>query len=469
MFISRQSIKWLLQDDHHPYARFFRISGPIWGLFYLLFYLLLNYVVGFQESLTLRVISALLLGSFYFVVPAKDKLSSWQQWYIDFVLCLSAPVLFSYHLIINQSNEYWFSSMVFAALCYGLLARAPWSLLFFPLLSFGTIYFYKVEGEYLRKATLCLIVSTTMLFLSVTMRIFLRYFVQQISFLRFEQKKTEQIRENFIKLQERETTIRTFVRPSLLSEIALGLDPLKYKERIVKKAIMFTDIQGFTAMAERNPTHEVFEILNEYFSIINKAVFDCEGEVDKFMGDAAMAIFENPEMCLKACLTIQETMDMIQRERREAGRQCYKFGIGISYGSIMSGNFGSYLKLDRTVIGDAVNVAARIESLTRVYGVSVIASEDFIATLPGRYPYARPIAETAIRGRKELLRIYEIFASDSFEIRQKKMATIEVLENLMNHQQENSIAWRASWEKAIHVLGGDNGDEHNFNILDKIS
>lgn len=195
----------------------------------------------------------------------------------------------------------------------------------------------------------------------------------------------ERTNEMIAGLKERErikTIFGKYVNSTVANQIlgqAGGAD-LGGKE--VEVAILFTDLRNFTPLSERCTPHEVVEILNQYFSLVVKEIHQHGGEVDKFIGDAAMAVFglgggANPcQDALGAALAIRRILEVINREL--AGRQLpgVDNGIGLHYGQVIAGNIGSSERLEYTVIGDAVNVAARLEGLTRSLPSPLAISEE---------------------------------------------------------------------------------------------
>ena len=416
-------------DEHLLLMRFHHSTGLIWASLQIVFYYVLSNFLHYREDLIFRLTGAFLFGFFTFI-PTQQKLKLWHVFFVEFALAFNLPFLFTYSMIINQVNIYWFGSMIFCGLCYGLASHPLFSALVFPSLSLlliRAIGHDHLNEDQFHLAQMSILVSYTLLFVAIAMRLILRHTTNEISQLKFEQKKSEQLRDNFLKLQKRESTIKTYVRPSILTEIALGLDPLAYKEREVTKAVLFTDIQGFTRLAETQSTETICEILNEYFTAINEAVYENAGEVDKFMGDAAMATFDSVDDCMKAYLQVFKHLKAKRHDRIESQRPVYSFGIGLSYGTMLSANFGSVQKFDRTVIGDPVNIAARIEALTRYYNVEVIASEDFIKELPSGYQYFRAIDIKAVKGRSQPIKIYELFEHDSELLKNYKLKTKETM------------------------------------------
>jgi adenylate cyclase len=153
----------------------------------------------------------------------------------------------------------------------------------------------------------------------------------------------------------------------------------------LRAAIWTCDMRGFTEISERWPRDEVIDHLNEYFDTMAVPVERHGGEILKFIGDAMLAVFplDKPDACgraLKAAIEARRAMDALNRRRREAGLSQTGYGIALHVGDVMYGNIGAASRLDFTVIGPAVNVAARLEALTKELRRHVLVSGAFART-----------------------------------------------------------------------------------------
>jgi len=182
------------------------------------------------------------------------------------------------------------------------------------------------------------------------------------------------------------------------------------QERIL--ALLFSDVRGFTTITESMLPHEVVESLNAYFGAMVEIIIKRKGIVDKYIGDAIMAFFGAPvryrDEALQAVLSAFEMLEALQgfnewQLRRK--RPAFKIGIGINYGVVTVGNIGSERKMDYTVIGDMVNVASRLEGLTKVYKEELIVSESVVKYLEGRFP-CRLIDRVVVKGKTSGIGIY---------------------------------------------------------------
>ncbi|MBT5831449.1 MAG: adenylate/guanylate cyclase domain-containing protein, partial [Candidatus Latescibacteria bacterium] len=150
--------------------------------------------------------------------------------------------------------------------------------------------------------------------------------------------------------------------------------------REVNVAILFTDLRDFTPLSEKCSPREVVEILNEYFTLVVEAVHTHHGVLDKFIGDAAMAVFgldgkSAHENAILSAFDIQAGLITLNQKLTAQDRPNISNGIGIHCGPVVAGNIGSEERLEYTVIGDAVNTAARLESLTKELPSTLAVSE----------------------------------------------------------------------------------------------
>ncbi len=178
--------------------------------------------------------------------------------------------------------------------------------------------------------------------------------------------------------------------------------------------VLFSDIRGFTALSEAMEPRAVVELLNEYFEEMVDAVFAHQGTLDKFIGDAVLAVFGAPvpseANARNALHAAQEMLDRLARfNSRRAGRglPTLRIGIGIHTGRILGGNIGSSKRLEYTVIGDTVNVASRLESITKHYPEPIVVSER-THQLVGELIDSAGSEEVQLRGKSEPVRIHRV-------------------------------------------------------------
>lgn len=207
-----------------------------------------------------------------------------------------------------------------------------------------------------------------------------------------------------------------YFSPRLVDEIAQTGDAAR-SFRSQKVAILFVDLRGFTAMAERMPADQVADFLNEYRRRIAEPIGRHHGTIDKFIGDGVMTIFGVPEPsaddarnAVLAGLELVAVIDRWRCERLAEGLPPVEIGIGIHYGDVIAGALGDEHQLEYTVVGDAVNTAARIERLAADLGEPLLISADVLAAAPGLERDLRLSAPSShiLRGRSQPIHLYRL-------------------------------------------------------------
>ena len=181
------------------------------------------------------------------------------------------------------------------------------------------------------------------------------------------------------------TLLETYVGPHASDEILRG-SITRGSGATVNAVILICDLRGFTAISELWPRDDVIALLNEYFDAMSEPVERHDGEILKFIGDGMLAIFplDRPDAsrhAFAAATEARDAMAALNASRVARGLERLGYGLGVHIGDVMYGNIGSRARLDFTVIGPAVNIAARLESLTKVTGRRVLFSGAFVAAL----------------------------------------------------------------------------------------
>jgi adenylate cyclase len=211
------------------------------------------------------------------------------------------------------------------------------------------------------------------------------------------------------------TTMYRYMTPGVAEQVlALGEDALMEGSK-KDVTILFSDIRGYTTLTENLGASEVVSLLNKYFETMVEAVFNHEGTLDKFIGDALMAVFGAPLplkenhgwMAVKSALDMRWRLAEFNEPRLLNHQPLIHIGIGISSGEVVSGNIGSHKRMDYTVIGDGVNLSARLESVTKEYGCDIILSE-FTYNLCRDRIFVRELDKIRVKGKNQAVSIYEL-------------------------------------------------------------
>jgi len=183
--------------------------------------------------------------------------------------------------------------------------------------------------------------------------------------------------------------------------------------------ILFSDIRGYTTITENLGAGEVVSLLNQYFETMVEAVFDHEGTLDKFIGDALMAVFGAPLSlqdhawkAVKTALDMRQRLAKFNQQRRAKNQPIIAIGIGISSGEVVSGNIGSHKRMDYTVIGDGVNLSSRLEGVTKEYRCDIILSE-FTYNLCHQHIWVQELDKIRVKGKQEAVKIYRLISDRS--------------------------------------------------------
>jgi adenylate cyclase len=224
--------------------------------------------------------------------------------------------------------------------------------------------------------------------------------------------------DSYVREQRERRRLAQFFSPAVLREIVRqpSRTALGSRRRVV--TVLFSDLRGFTALSERLEPEVVAGMLGEYLTEMTEVVFRHGGTVDKYVGDCIMALynapFDDPDHATNAvrtALELQERTLAVARRWEARLGVALRNGVGIHTGEAVVGTLGSRQRLEYTAIGDTVNLASRLESLTKDYGASVIVSEDTWALIRDRFP-TRRLGEVTVKGKSRPVRIFTVLPAD---------------------------------------------------------
>ena len=242
--------------------------------------------------------------------------------------------------------------------------------------------------------------------------------------------------------------------------LAAGETELIGKDQVV--SVLFSDVRGFTKMAEALGARETVSVLNAYFTDMVDVIFEHDGILDKYIGDAIMALFgapfpkpEDPDNALAAANDMLRTLKAFNARQRVAGSHELEIGVGLSTGDVVVGNIGSIKRMEYTAIGDAVNLASRLEGANKFYGTRILLSE-FTANRLAAPALLREIDLLRVKGKDKPVAVFEAVGWRAGE-------DYDQLANILELHDQGLAAYTArDWKKAEsafeRILGIDASD-----------
>ncbi|RKZ44022.1 MAG: guanylate cyclase, partial [Gammaproteobacteria bacterium] len=188
--------------------------------------------------------------------------------------------------------------------------------------------------------------------------------------------------------------------------------------------VLFADIRSFTTLSESMSPKENFDFINAYLGHVSPVIRKHHGFIDKYIGDAIMALFPGkPDDAVQASIEIHQQLITFNQKRLKNKLQPIKIGIGLHSGTLMLGTIGETKRMEGTVISDAVNLASRLEGLTKVYGASILISDEILKALtePAQYHF-RFLGKVRVKGKYAPVQVYEILDPEENELKKKKIA-----------------------------------------------
>tara|TARA_B100000315_G_scaffold233435_1_gene246559 strand:- start:84 stop:941 length:858 start_codon:yes stop_codon:yes gene_type:complete len=213
--------------------------------------------------------------------------------------------------------------------------------------------------------------------------------------------------------------------------------------------VLFSDIRSFTTLTEDLGAQGTVQLLNEYFEIMVDCIQGEEGMLDKFIGDAIMAIFgtpiahdDDPDRGVRAAIQMMTELNIFNNKRINLGHLPIDHGMGLNTDEIVSGNIGSPKRMDYTVIGDGVNLAARLESACKQYGTHILISEYTFQSLKATYR-TRQVDKVIVKGKTVPVGVYEVLDYHTTESFPRMIEVLEMFNNGIEYYNEGR------WNDAI--------------------
>jgi adenylate cyclase len=244
------------------------------------------------------------------------------------------------------------------------------------------------------------------------------------------------------------STMSRYMDPGIADQLLAGGDEV-LGGKSVEATVLFSDIRGFTSISEELGPQPTVALLNEYFTIMVECVQKQGGMLDKFIGDAIMAVFGLPvrheddgDRAVRSAVSMISELRRWNQQRAAAGKVPLDMGIGINTDRVVSGNIGSPKRMDYTIIGDGVNLASRLESACKQYASHILITENTLHHLRGTYRM-REVDRVVVKGKREPVPIYEILDYHTEE-------TFPHLMDAVNAFKSGLAYYRSrQWDKAI--------------------
>jgi class 3 adenylate cyclase len=190
--------------------------------------------------------------------------------------------------------------------------------------------------------------------------------------------------------------------------------------------ILFSDIRDFTRLSETMTPEQTFRFLNSYLSHMEPIVQAYGGFIDKYIGDAIMGLFPSADAAVRCTIAMHQTLHTYNEGRARAGYGAIRIGIGLNTGDTMLGTLGGPGRMEGTVIGTAVNLASRIEGVTKRFGATVVISDStYRALATGSELRTRPLDRIKVKGHSQPLLVHEVFDGDPEALRHSKAASLK--------------------------------------------
>lgn len=242
----------------------------------------------------------------------------------------------------------------------------------------------------------------------------------------------ERVKERTAKLVELNTAYERFVPREFLNllnkesilEVKLG------DQTAQQMTVLFSDIRGWTTLSEEMTAQESFNFINAFLNRVSPVISAHQGFIDNFQGDGMMALFpESADDGVQAAIAMHAAVSEYNEARKKKGYQPIGIGVGLHIGDLMLGIIGHEKRMQGTVVADAVNLASRLEGLTRVYGSSISISEPTLAQLkdPDQYKH-RFVDKVQVKGKKDPVSVHEVFDGDPPKVAELKEQTKEEFE-----------------------------------------
>ncbi len=225
-----------------------------------------------------------------------------------------------------------------------------------------------------------------------------------------------------------------------------------------KMAVMFVDIRDYTSLSENMTPKENIDFINNFFAILQPAISNNGGIINKYLGDGLMALFpNNNDDAVQSAIEILHRLSKLNQDQKEKGLTTISIGIGIDGGILMLGTVGKEERMEQTVYGDVVNVASRLEGVTKIYGTQLLISDNIFSRLKDPNQYTIRFTDTVkIKGREKPVTVYQVLDGEESEVIQYYKQTMKSFSKGVNLFQNKKIE---EAKQAFHDVLSVNKDD----------
>jgi adenylate cyclase len=264
----------------------------------------------------------------------------------------------------------------------------------------------------------------------------------------------------------------SYVAPAVVQEMLKHPEALRLggERRVI--SVLFTDIRGFTTMSEHLDPEALVKLLHDFLNPMSNIIIDQGGTIDKYMGDAIMALFgaplEQPDHARQACraaLRMEDTLEELNRQWTKEGRPPLRIGVGVNSGPVAVGNMGSDRLFDYTAIGDNVNLASRLEGLTKYYGTNVLISQATAEALENGF-ILRDVDRVQVKGKAQASGIFEVMGEGEPDPELARFLTA-YHQGLALYRQQHWSDSIAAFEQALAVQPDDKPSQRYLDLARK--
>lgn len=262
------------------------------------------------------------------------------------------------------------------------------------------------------------------------------------------------------------TTFGMMVDPRVRDHILAGRIDLEGETRVA--TVLFCDVRGFTTFSQHMAPRQLVQFMKEYFDHLNREIRSQDGTILEYIGDEVMALFGAPlpvedhahKACQAACL-MQQALDRQRPRWEQEGKPAVRSGVGIHTGAMLVGGIGSTEQCKYGVLGDNVNLASRLQGLTKDYGVRIIASEDTVRAAAGTF-HVRELDLVTVRGRTAEVRIYEILGPSDEPLPPPVVDLVATYAQALGQYRGGNAARAHALFRQCLALAPDDGPSHHF-------